>query len=98
MTNVPIAFEIIIQHFSGDTVPQSKTEIKNRVLKVHEDRGGLPECAVKNLVPNALRFLNHFGLAEKPGGYWRIKSVDDMCARLRALVHNPNIGDEGVGF
>ena len=95
---VSIAFEIIIQHFSDDTtVPQST--IEKRVLNAHTDQGGLPKYAVKDPVRWTLRFLNHFRLAEKPKhGYWRIKSVDDMCDRLHALIRNRNIGDEGEDF
>ena len=78
---ISIAFEIIIQHFSGDTDPQSTTDIKECVLRVYENRGGLPRYTVR-AVPHTLRFLKYFGFAE---GYWRIKSVGDMCARLRAL-------------
>ena len=83
---VSIAFEIIIHEFSGDTVWRSTTDIKKRVFKVHQDQKGLPKYAVKDPVGWTLRFLNHFGLAEKTGhSDWRIKSVGDMCAWLHAL-------------
>ena len=76
MTNVPIvpiAFEIIIQHISGDTVPQSRTEIYNRVLKVfnaYVDRRGLPEHVPGfnfDSVKRTVRYLKDFGLVEKLG-------------------------------
>ena len=101
---VSIAFEIIIQHFSGDTtVLQRTTDIETRVFNVHGDQGGLPKYDVKDPVRWTLRFLNYFDFAEKESigsgeDMWRIKSVDEMCARLRALVHNRNIEDEGVEF
>ena len=83
---VSFVFEIIIQRFSGDTVWRSTTDIEKRVFKVHKDQGGFPKYAVKDPVCWTLRFLNHFGLAEKTGrSDWRIKSVGDMCAWLRAL-------------
>ena len=92
-----IAFEIIIQHFSDTTFQNSQREIYNCVIAyVDQDELHLVKF---HWVSGTLRFLKHFGLAETPEhGYWRIKSVDDMCDRLRALVHNSNIGDEGEDF
>ena len=103
MTNqrvtVSIAFEIIIHHFSGNTVLRKKAEINERVFEVHEDAGGIPEPAVTDPVGKALHYLKELGFADNSEhGYWRIKSVDDMCTRLQALVHNRNIGDEGEDF
>ena len=96
---VSIAFEIIIQHFSGQTLEESQKEIQERVLNIHVNQGGLPECDIWNPVCKALRYLEQFDLAENPErGCWRIKSVDDMCARLHVLVRNRNIGDEGEDF
>ena len=96
---VSIAFEIIIHHFSGNTVLRSKQDIVDRVREVHEMQGGIPKFAVADPVNKVLHYLKAFGLADNPEhGYWRIKSVDDMCARLQALVHNRNIGDEGEDF
>ena len=92
---VSIAFEIIIHHFSGDTVLRSKQDIVNRVLEAHEMQDGIPEFDIEDPVNKVLHHLKAFGLAENPEhGYWRIKSIDDMCARLHTLVSNRNIGDE----
>ena len=92
-----IAFEIIIQHFSDTTFQKSQREIYNRVMAyVYQDELHLVKF---HWVSGTLRYLNYFGLAEKRSScYWRIKSVDDMCARLRDLVDNRNIGDEGEDF
>ena len=103
MTNqrvtVSIAFEIIIHHFSGNTVLRKKAEIDKRVLEANEMQGGIPEFAVVDPVNDVLYALKAFGLANNPKrGYWCIKSVDDMCTRLQALVHNRNIEDEGEDF
>ena len=96
---VAVAFEIIIHHFSGGTVPRSKQEIKNRVLEAQEMQDGIPEEAVTDPVNKVLHYLKQFGLAEHiEHGYWRIKSVDDMCDRLQALVRDRCIGDEGEDF
>ena len=96
---VSIAFEIIIHYFSGNTVLRKKEDIDNRVIEAHEMQGGNPEFATTDPVNDVLYALKYFGLAENPKhGYWRIKSVDDMCDRLHALVRNRNIGDEGEDF
>ena len=96
---VSIAFEIIIHHFSGDTVLQSKKDIVNHVLDVHKMQGGIPKFAIADPVNKVLYYLKAFGLADNPEhGYWRIKSVDDMCDQLHALVRNRNIRDEGEDF
>ena len=96
---VSIAFEIIIHHFSGNTILRKKEDIDARVLEAHEMQGGIPTVAVADPVNKVLHYLKAFGLAENPEhGYWRIKSVDDMCTRLHALVRNRNIGDEGEDF
>lgn len=80
---VSIAFEIIIHEFSGDTVWRRKTDIEEHVFNV----GGFPpDDLVDSLVGRTLRFLNHFGFAEKNGNSdWRIKSVGNICAWLHAL-------------
>ena len=76
---VSIAFEIIIHHFSGNTVLGKKEDIDKRVLEAHEMQGGIPEFDVADPVNKVLHYLKAFGLAENPEhGYWRIKSVDDM--------------------
>ena len=103
MTNqhvtVSMAFEIIIHHFSGNTVPRKKEEIDDRVREANEMQGGLRDFAEDDPVNTVLYALKRFGLADNPEhGYWRIKSVDDMCDRLQALVHNRNIEDEGEDF
>ena len=96
---VSTAFEIIVHHFSGNTVLRKKEEIDDRVLSAHESQDGIPEFAENDPVNTVLYALKQFGLADNPEhGYWRIKSVDDMCARLHALVCNRNIGDEGEDF
>ena len=96
---VSIAFEIIIHHFSGNTVLQKKEDIDNRVLEAHKMQGGIPKFATTDPVNDVLYALKSFGFAENPEhGYWRIKSVDDMCARLQDLIRNRNIGDEGEDF
>ena len=96
---VSTAFETIIHHFSGNTVLRKKKEIDNRVLEANESLDGISEFAENDPVNTVLYALKQFGLADNPEhGYWRIKSVDDMCARLQTLVHNRSIGDEGEDF
>ena len=87
---IPIAFEIIIKDFSRDTDWHSTTDIEKHVFNVHKTQGGLPPKPLKDsLVNRTLRFMNHFGFAEKNGrNDWRIKSVDDICGRLCALDDN----------
>ena len=96
--NVSKTFEIIIQHFSGQTLCQSQEDIYYYVNALDQDEGSDP--VTLDDVRRTLRYLNYFGLAEKPRLQccWHIKSVDDMCTRLRDLVHNRNIGDEGEDF
>lgn len=103
MTNqrvtVSTAFEIIVHHFSSNTVLRKKEEIDDRVREAHEMQDGIPEFAENDPVNTVLYALKQFGLADNPEhGYWRIKSVDDMCDQLHALLRNRNIGDEGEGF
>ena len=84
-----LAFGIIIHCFNGQIVPKTKIERKIGI-EIENYRDELSEY--KNVVPDTLRFLNHFGFAEKDGhSDWRIKSVKDMCKRLRDLVDNRNI-------
>ena len=94
----PKAFKIIIQHFSDQTLRQSQEEVCGSVKKLDQNEGSAP--VTLDDVRRTLRYLNYFGLAEKPSPRccWHIKSVDDMCARLRDLVHNRNIGNEGEDF
>ena len=81
---VSIAFEIIIHYFNGQTLPHSREEIYKDVLRIHKEQGGLQENALKeDRFERMLCYLKYFGLA---GGNWHIKSVDEMCDRLRDLV------------
>ena len=92
--NIPKAFEIIIQHFSGKTLCQSQEEIYGRVNALEPDEGSAP--ITLNDVRRTLRYLKDFGLAEKRSPCcWHIKSVDDMCDQLRDLVDNHNIANDG---
>ena len=77
------AFEVIIQHISRNNDWRSTEDIKERVFDVRENQeDGFGADSVKS----TLRFLTHFGLADKRGqSDWRIKSVDEMCERLRTL-------------
>lgn len=92
--NVPKAFKIIIQHFSGKTLHQSQEEIYDRVKALDQDEGSAP--VTLDDVKRTLRYLNYFDLAEKPRPRccWHIKSVNDMCTRLHALGDNYNIGND----
>ena len=92
---IPIAFEIIIKDFSRDTGWHITTDIEKHVFNVHKEQGGLPPKPLKDpLVNRTLRFMNYFGFAEKNGrSDWRIKSVDDMCNRLRDLDPNRNLSN-----
>ena len=100
--NVGIIFEIIMKHFSGDTLCQTQEEIYDCVLEVfnrYSDHGILPEDAPTleigdiNHGTDTLRYLNYFGLVENPKHKcWRIKSVDKMCKRLCGLADDPSTG------
>ncbi|RKU27174.1 hypothetical protein C6499_12265 [Candidatus Poribacteria bacterium] len=85
---ISLAFGIIIHHFNGQTVPE--TEIETRIrTEIEKYRGELSQYENENVVPHTLRFLNHFGFAEKTGrSDWRIKSVEKMCKWLRDLDDN----------
>ena len=87
---ISLAFGIIIHHFNGQTIPE--TEIETRIrTEIENYRGELSQYKSENVVPHTLRFLNHFGLAEKLElGYWHIKSVDDTRKRLRDLANGLN--------
>ena len=90
---ISLAFGIIIYHFNDrQTVPT--TEIKTRIeTEIENYQGELSQYRNENVVPHTLRFLNHFGFAkELEDGDWHIKSVDDMCDRLRGLDDNRNSG------
>ena len=68
-----IAQELIIKHFSGQTV--NRKEIVATVIKIHEEHGGLPSESqdVRLTVKKALQVLKKKGVAENPAqGYWRI--------------------------
>lgn len=82
---VSLAFEIIIQHISGNNDWRSTEDIKERVFDVRE-RENQEDGFGAGSVQSTLRFLTHFGLADKRGqSDWRIKSVPDMCDWLREL-------------
>lgn len=84
---ISLAFEIIIHHFNGRTVPE--TEIETRIrTEIENYPGELSQYQNDKIVPHTLRFLNYFGFAK--GGY--IKSVDQMCDQLRNLDDNRNNG------
>ena len=89
MANVPLAFKIIIKHFSGDTLCGGKEEIYRNCVLTVLDQCGLSEDETElndDSFERALRYLNYFRLAENPEHKcWRIKSVDEMCERLRRL-------------
>ena len=87
---ISLAFEIIIRHFNGQTVP--KTEIETRIeTEIENYPGELSQYENENVVPHTLRFLNHFGFAKEfEDGNWHIKSVNDMCDWLRDLNDNCN--------
>lgn len=78
---VPLAFEIIIHDFSdGTDSPRSTTEIKEHVFNVRENQ---EDAFRADSVLSTLRFLNHFGFADKTGhSEWHIKSVNNMCNTL----------------
>ena len=94
---VPLAFEIIIHEFSNDTdLLRSTTEIKEHVFETRNNR---EDSFKADSVLSTLRFLNHFGFADKTGrSEWCVKSIDDMFDQLRTLVRNRNIEDEGEDF
>jgi len=87
---ISLAFGIIIHYFNGQTAPI--TEIETRVkTEIENYQGELSQYENENVVPHTLRFLNYFGFAkELEDGDWHIKSVDDMCDRLRDLDDNRN--------
>lgn len=85
---ISLAFGIIIHHFNGRTVPE--TEIETRIrTEIGNYPDELSQYRNDNVIPHILRFLNHFGFAEKNGrSDWHIKSVKDMCQRLPDLDNN----------
>lgn len=86
---ISLAFGIIIHCFNGQIVPKTKIERKIGI-EIENYRDKL--AGYKNVVPDTLRFLNHFGFVEKDGhSRLYIKSVDDMCKRLCDLKDNSNI-------
>ena len=90
---ISLAFGIIVHHFNDrQTVPT--TEIETRIeTEIENYQGELSKYKKENVVPHTLRFLNHFDFAkELEDGDWHIKSVDDMCKRLRGLDDNRNSG------
>ena len=95
---ISLAFGIIVHHFNNQTVPETEIERKIRTeIKNYPGPGKLSQYKNKNVVPHTLNFLNHFGFAkkaEKNGrSDWHIKSVKDMCQRLRALAHSRNLSN-----
>ena len=96
---VRVAFEIVVQHFSCQTLKNSQTEIyelvRERYDSINAYVGPVPE---RDDVKKALTYLNHFGLVENPERRcWHIKSVDDMCDWLH-MVHNGNIENDDQDF
>ena len=88
---ISLAFGIIIHHFNGQTVPI--TGIETIETEIENYQGELSQYQNENVVPHTFRFLNYFGFAkELEDGDWHIKSVDDMCNRLRDLDDNRNNG------
>ena len=89
---ISLAFGIIIHHFNGQIVPT--TEIETRIeTEIENYQDELSRYENENVVPHTFRFLNHFGFAkELEDGGWHIKSVNDMCDRLRDLDDNRNSG------
>ena len=83
---ISLAFGIIIHHFNDQTIPTTKieTSIETEIENYRRERE-LSQYKNRNVVPHTLRFLDHFGFAEKNGSDWCIKSVGDMCAWLHAL-------------
>ena len=94
---VPVAFEIIVQHFSCKPQPIENTQteiyeiVKKRYYSVNAYIEPVPK---KDDVKKTLTYLNHFGLVEecRPQPCWHIKSVEKMCDRLCDLTHDPYIG------
>ena len=85
---ISLAFGIIIHRFNGQTVPITKIETRIKT-EIENYQGELLQYERENVVPHTLRFLKHFGFAkELEDGDWHIKSVDDMCDRLRDLDNN----------
>ena len=84
---VPLAFELIIHEFrDGTDSPRSTTEIENHIFNIRKNKKDDFEAGS---VLCTLRFLNHFGFADKIGrSDYHIKSVDDMDKRLRDLAPN----------
>ena len=84
---ISLAFGIIIRYFNGKTVSKTdiKTKIETEIENYRTHQGGL-SALMDWHVNGTLRFLNYFDLADKRGqSHWRIKSVDEMCERLRRL-------------
>ena len=96
-SNVPKAFKIIVQHFSGQTLCQSQQEIYESVME-HVDQDE-PHPVIPDDVRRTLRYSKDFGLVKKPRPQrcWHIKSVDDMCDWLH-VVHNGNIENDDQDF
>ena len=88
MSSCAFAFEIIVRHLSGRCFQTSIRDIYNNHV--------LPVCPNLTYSPfyRSFRYSQHFGFIEKcePQNCWHIKSVDDMCDRLRDLDDDPYIG------
>ena len=87
MPNRAIAFKIIIRHLNCKRFQTSRRDIyKNHVSPI------CPNLTY-SLFDAAFRYSTFFGFIEKCGNSdWHIKSVDDMCKRLRDLDDDPYIG------
>ena len=91
---VRVAFEIIVQYFSGQTLEHSQTEIYELVREEYSVNAYVGPAPERYDVKKTLTYLNHFGLVEecRPQPCWHIKLVEKMCDRLCDLTHDPYIG------
>ena len=62
---VRVAFEIIVQYFSGQTLEHSQTEIYELVREKYSVNAYVEPAPEKDDVKKALTYLNHFGLVEE---------------------------------
>ena len=91
---ISLAFGNIVHHFNNQTASETRIERQIRTEIANYPPGELSEYRTENVVPHTLRFLNHFGFADKTGrSDWRIKSVEDMCQRLRDLYSSRDISN-----
>ena len=87
MPNRAIAFKIIIRHLSCKRFQTSIRDIYNNHVSP------ISPNLTYSLFYAAFRYSTFFGFIEKRGNSdWHIKSVNDMCKRLRDLDDDPHIG------